>query len=201
MAVFLAGCASKLNVGNVEWQKDVIAPKTIVLMPVRNKSGQSEGVEFVERVVPETLRGKGYEVVDRGDTVKSLSAIGITTTEQVWSVPVSKMLESIKADGMLFVSIEQWGKSYSIATDTDANVELVYVLYDKNGKKLWSYRQKVFNRPSNGFSAPSGNIVADIVLDIVSGAVAHSLTSVERLAVQANDLALNSGKNPLPNYR
>lgn len=200
MAVFLAGCASKLSVGNVEWQKDVIAPKTIVLMPVRNKSGQSEGVEFVERVVPETLRGKGYEVVDRGDTVKSLSAIGIATTEQVWSVPVSKMLGSIKADGMLFVSIEQWGKNFELSW-TDARVTLVYVLYDKNGKKLWSWRQTVFTEPGSSLPSTTGDIVSDVVIQMASAAFGHSLTSVERLAVQANDLALNSGKNPLPNYR
>ena len=47
----------------------------------------------------------------------------------------------------------------------------------------------------------TGDPVADILLAIAGGIVAHNLTSMDRLAVEAMDHALNTGKNPLPNYR
>ena len=49
-------------------------------------------------------------------------------------------IRTINADGLMFVAIEKWQKQYEL-TDTDARVSLLFLLYSKSGKKLWSWRQ------------------------------------------------------------
>jgi hypothetical protein len=198
--MFFVGCATKPSARTVEWQPGVIAPSKVVLMPVRNLSANSDAVEFVERTVPVILRDKGYQIVSNENAKISIANAGISSVDEVWKTPVGKLGPIVGADGMMFVSIEYWQKNYELL-DTDAKVILLYVLYNKSGKKLWSWKQEVYKRPGTGYADSTGNIVADVLIGVVGGALSHSLTDMESLAAEANDLALNSGKNPLPNYR
>lgn len=200
VVAIISGCSTNMP-RNIEWQQGIVPPKTIVLMPVRNKSESSDGARFVEKSVPDVLRNKGYEIADRDEANRSLEAAGITTTDQAWKTPVQKLGSIVNADGLMFVSVDLWQKSYEL-TDTNARVVLVYVLYNKAGKKLWSWKQEVFNVPGTNYADTTGDIVADVLIQVVvGGALSHSTTRLEGLAAKANELALNSGKSPLPNYR
>ena len=200
IAVVLLGCASKPAPRNIEWQPGVVAPKTIALVPVRNLTAHQDGVALIEKIVPEALSKKGYEIADTEGAKAALAAAGISSVDQVWKTPVSRLGSAINADGLMFVAIEKWQKQYEL-TDTDARVSLLFLLYSKSGKKLWSWRQEIYKRPGTGYADSTGDPVADILLAIAGGIVAHNLTSMDRLAVEAMDHALNTGKNPLPNYR
>lgn len=200
MAVFIVGCASKPSPRNIEWQQGVSVPKRIAVMPVRNKTTSEDGVVLLEKLVPEALIKKGYEIADSEVAKGELASSGISSVSQVWSTPVSKLGRAINADGLMFVSIEKWDKQYELF-DTDARVSLLFIFYNKVGKKLWSFKQEIYKEPGTGYADSTGDVVADILIGIVGGIFAHNLTDMDNLAVQAMDKALNTGNNPLPNYR
>lgn len=220
MAVCLVGCASKPSPHNIQWQQGVVPPKKIALMPVRNLSDSHDGVALIEKIVPKALENKGYEMagaveVKAVEVKAALDAAGVSTTESTWATQISKLGSAVNSDGLMFVSIEKWQNQYE-QTDANARVSLLFLLYNKAGKKLWSFRQEIYKSPGRGFGYSAGDAAADILLafadstgDVVAGIligifgviVPHTLTDMDRLAVLAMDHALNTGKSPLPNYQ
>lgn len=200
MSAILGACATKQTVPPPVWPQGMTVPKRVAMMPVRNKTANNDGVELLEKILPEAMNKKGYEIANLKESNSELAIAGLYSPEDVWKTHVTKLASTVKTDGILYVSVEKWQKQYEL-TDTNARVELQFLFYDKNGKRLWAWRQEIYKAPGTGYADSTGDVIADILLGIVGGAIAHSWTDMDNLAVQAMEKALNSGQNPLPNYR
>jgi hypothetical protein len=170
--VFLSGCAHTER-------KDYTAfyahrPRSIVVVPVLNQTAEITAPYAFISTITSPLAEHGYYVFPVYLTDGLLSDIGLTEALDIHQLPPSKFADLFGADAVLFVTIEDWSKSY-IVINASGTVRMKYELIDtRTGLSLWQGEQKATYSETG----------------LLTAAIAASMDSNEALARQANYMVL-----------
>ncbi|HEX4583468.1 MAG TPA: GNA1162 family protein [Burkholderiaceae bacterium] len=191
-ALLLAGCATKP-------QNDLSAfraanPRSILVVPVVNKSLDVDAPTYMLSTLPVPLAEKGYYVFPVNTTKFVLEQEGFYEGERVQQQPPEVLAKLFGADAVLFVTINQWDAQY-ILLSTTVTVDFDYRLVGKDGTELWKTRQVMKYSPQ---STNTGNLIGNLVAAAIQAAVARARPNYMPLTRQANNQAFAAGNNPIP---
>ena len=191
-SVLVSGCAV--------YQVDPLAdfhqsrPKSILIVPVVNKSTDVMASTSVLSTLPRQLGEKGYYVFPV-NTVKSLLEFeGLTDPQEVHNVPPLELSALFHADSILYVTIHSWRSEYLVlATKTEVDFE--YKLVSADGALLWADRENLSYSPQ---SESSGSLFSDLIVMAVESAIERASPNYLPLTRQANQNVFWNTGQPFP---
>jgi len=182
----LAGCA------NTPPAKDYTAfraanPRSIVVVPVTNKSTQVDAPDNFLVTLPVPLSERGYYVFPVNMVKRVMEDDGLSDADLVHAADAKRLAALFSADAVLLADIQRWDSKY-IVISTTTTVSVHYVLKSgKTGETIWE--QTITTQYSPGGSG-SGNPLVDLVVTAVAAAIERAIPSYLPLASQANLLAI-----------
>lgn len=184
------GCAMPDYGPLEEWYAG--APRTILVLPVRNETTDAEAQTAFLATLTEPLLARGYYVLPTGVAHEILAREGIYDAGLAWEVQPHLYQRYLGADGLLYVTIEHWDTQYFLISSSVV-VTVLYRLVDaRSGEVLWERRVEQKQSSGGFFIDPIGAAVA------VTGAALNAATThYTSLARQANVRAL-AELNPGP---
>ncbi len=194
VATLLAGCAGQQGV-----QKDMSAfraapPRSILVVPIANKSLDVDAPNYVLATLPIPLAEKGYYVFPVNTAKVILEQEGLYEGDRVHQEPPEVLAKLFDADAVLYVTINRWDAQYAIITTT-VTVEFDYKLVNRDGTVIWDNRKTMQYSPQ---SSNSGSAIAILIAAAINAAITRAAPNYMPLAKQANSQALSQGPNALP---
>ena len=171
------------------------APRSVVVLPVRNESTEAEAGRFFLSTVAKPLANRGYYVLPVEVTSTIFAQEGILDEGLAWEVEPGRLAEYFGADAALYVTIREWDTSYLVITSS-VTVAIDYRLVDcRTGSTIWERhaRQTVSSR-SHGAQPGLAGLVVVLVANAIDAAVTAAATDYVPLASKANHDAF--GKLP-----
>ena len=178
---FIIGCAS---VPKKDYTKfNAAAPKAILVVPVVNRSVNVDAPNYFLSTITIPVAEQGYYVFPVNLVKRILEDNGLADADMVHNAPAQKLASLFGADAILYITINRWDARYIILSTT-ITVNLDYVLKDgKTGDVLWSDSRTVQYTPQG---SSSGNIFADLIVDVAIAAINKAAPNYIPLAKQAN---------------
>ncbi|MGD9922907.1 MAG: DUF799 domain-containing protein [Lautropia sp.] len=170
------------------------APRSILVVPVVNKSLDVDAPNYVLAALPVPLAEKGYYVFPVHTTKTVLEQEGWYEGEQIHQQPTPVLAKLFGADAVLYVTINRWDAQYAFITTT-VTVDFDYRVVSKDGTELWKARQQMQYQPQ---SNNSGSPIAMLVTAIVNAAVARAAPNYMPLTQQANERVFNQDSTSIP---
>ncbi len=192
-SVLLTGCrtnAPKRDNGAFE----AANPRSIVVVPVVNKSLDVDAPNYVLSTLPVPIAEKGYYVFPVNTTKMVLEQEGFYEPERVREQPPEAIAKMFGADAVMFVTINRWDTKYVVLAAT-VTVDFEYRLVSKTGEELWKNSQRMQYSPSNNNAG--GGALGVLISAAINAAIARAAPNYMPLTTQANSIALRSGKNAL----
>ncbi|ELX9385956.1 TPA: DUF799 family lipoprotein, partial [Vibrio parahaemolyticus] len=149
--LFLITCVSLLSAcqtTQIERQTgfEEINPKSILILPVVNKSVDVDAPLAVYSSLPVMLAEKGYYVYPSNTVKTILEYEGLYEPAEVQALPTNKLADMFGADVFLYVTIEQWDTKYVLISST-TEVEFTYTFKDREGNTIWEAAKKMEYTP------------------------------------------------------
>ena len=190
----LAGCV------NAPVKKDLsafvaAAPRSILVIPVINKSLDIDASNYLLSTLTIPLAEKGFYVFPVNTAKVVLEQEGYYEGEQIHSQSPQVLTKLFDADAVLYVTINRWDAQYALISTT-VTVEFDYRIAWKDGTDIWRANQRMQYVPQN---SSSGNPIADLIVAAVSAALTRAAPNYLPLARQANHQAFVIGPNAIPN--
>jgi hypothetical protein len=182
-ALILAGC-------QVAPPKDytalkVAAPRSILVVPVVNKSTEVDAPDAFLSTLPVPLAERGYYVFPINMVKRTMEDDGLSDADLVASSDPVRLAALFGADAVLYASIDNWTSQYIILSTTTI-VDIHYTLKSgKTGELLWEAKIHTQYSPR----ASSGNALADLIATAIVSAIERAHPNYMPLAIQANSLA------------
>lgn len=192
-SALLVGCggtAPKRNMAAYE----AANPRSIVVVPVVNKSLDVDASNYVLTALPVPVAEKGYYVFPVNTTKMVLEQEGFYEAERIHEQPPESIAKMFGADAVLFVTINRWDAQY-VVLSTTVTVDFDYRLVSKTGEELWKNSQQMRYTPSSNNTG--GGALGMLIGAAINAAVARAAPNYMPLTTQANTLALQTGRNPL----
>lgn len=171
------------------------APRSILVVPVVNKSLDVDAPNYVLASLPVPIAEKGYYVFPVNTTKYVLEQEGYYEAERIDQQPTESLAKLFGADAVLYVSINRWDAQYAFITTT-VTVDFDYRLVSKDGTEIWKEHKLMQYSPQNSNSG--GSPLALLITAIVNAAVARAAPNYMPLTQQANQQVFVLGPNPLP---
>ncbi|WP_353233762.1 GNA1162 family protein [Diaphorobacter ruginosibacter] len=190
--LLLAGCqtnAPKRNLAAYE----AANPRSIVVVPVVNKSLDVDAPNYVLSTLPVPIAEKGYYVFPVNTTKMVLEQEGFYEAERIHEQPPQSIAKMFGADAVMFVTIKKWDATY-IVLATTVTVDFDYRLVSKTGEELWKNSQRMQYSPN---SNSGGGALGSLISAAINAAIARAAPNYMPLTTQANSVALVSGANAL----
>lgn len=192
-AAAMGGCASR------PVEKDLSAfkaasPRSILVVPAVNKSLDVDAPNYMLSALSLPLAEKGYYVFPVNTTKVVLQQEGFYEGEQIRQQPTQTLAGLFGADAVLYVTINRWDAQYALLT-TNVTVEFDYRLVSKDGTEIWSAQQKLVYSPQ---ATNAGSPLASLVVAAISAAMTRAAPNYLPLTRQANNQAILTGPNALP---
>lgn len=173
----LAGCAVQ------PVQKDLsafkaAAPRSILVVPVVNKSLDVDAPNYVLTTLPVPLAEKGYYVFPVNTSKYVLEQEGYYEGERIHEMPPENLAKLFDADSILYVTIHRWDAQY-IVISTQVTVEFEYRMVSREGVELWRGNQRIVYSPDNS----SGGLLGMVI----NAAIARAAPNYLPLTRQANN--------------
>jgi len=189
--VGLIGCA------NVQ-KKDMsaftaAAPRSILVVPVANKTLDVDAPIFVLTTLPIPLANKGYYVFPVNTTKYILEQEGLYEGDRILSMPVPTLAKMFGADAILYVTINRWDAQYAFIATT-VTVEFDYKLVSADGTVIWNENKKMVYSPQNNAGGGLGGLIAAAI----SAAITRAAPNYMPLAQSAHQQVFLMGPNQLP---
>ncbi|MBU0750933.1 MAG: DUF799 domain-containing protein [Gammaproteobacteria bacterium] len=192
-AVVLSGCvAQPVKTDMSAFQ--AAAPRSILIVPMVNKSLDVDAPNYVLTTVPVPLAEKGYYVFPVNTTKMVLEQEGFYEADRVHSQPPATLAKLFDADAVLYVTINRWDAKYVVIA-TQVTVEFEYHMFSRDGTKIWSEVKHMQWQPDNN---SSGSPLAQLLTTLVSAAIARAAPNYMPLAQQANRQVFVIGPNAIP---
>jgi len=191
-SVLASGCA----VNQVDTLADFhqSRPKSILIVPVVNKSTDVMASTSVLSTLPRQLGEKGYYVFPV-NTVKSLLEFeGLTDPQEVHNVPPTELSALFHADSILYVTIHSWTSVYVVLA-TNTIVDFEYRLVAADGTVLWSDRENLSYSPQ---SSSGGSLFGDLIVMALESAIERASPNYLPLTRQANQNVFWNSRQPFP---
>ncbi len=159
-------------------------PTTIIVLPVKNESLDAEASWLFLATISRPLIDRGYYVYPTEVTAEILAREGITDAVDAWRIPPDKLHQYLGADAALYVTLEEWEKTYAIA-ETEVRVTLSLQLVDCHGRGvLWAGRaQRLVKSDGSDWG---------IIGRLIDAATTAAFTDQLEIASEANSGALAS---------
>lgn len=159
-------------------------PVSMLVVPAINESTAANAGDLLNVTVAQPFANHGYYVFPVPVVADIFKREGILEGTQVKGLPAALFKKSFGADSVLFVTIENWDKSYMvIAGNITVGIEYVLISTATN-EVLWSYDQKIVIDTSGS----SGNVLVDLVATAINTAVADYVP----VAAQVHATAIQS---------
>ncbi|MQP63933.1 hypothetical protein GE253_01100 [Niveispirillum sp. SYP-B3756] len=162
-------------------------PRSIVVVPVVNRSTQVDAPDNFLVTIPGYLAEKGYYVFPVHMVKRFMEDDGLADADLVHKADPVKVADLFGADAVMFITLETWQSSYAvIATTTTVSVK--YTLkHGHTGQTIWEDQVTTAYSPQQQNS--SGNLLANLIVQAVAAAVERAKPSYLPLAQQANAIA------------
>lgn len=193
ISVFLTGCITQPTKQDMSAFHNA-APRSILVVPVINKSLDVDAPNYVLAALPLPLAEKGYYVFPVNTTKYVLEQEGFYEGERIHQQPTESLAKLFGADAVLYVSINRWDAQYALIA-TVVTVEFDYRLVAKDGTEIWKEHKSMQYSPQND---NSGSALSMLISAVVNAAVARVAPNYMPLTQQANQQVFVMGVNPLP---
>lgn len=170
------------------------APRSILVVPVVNKSLDVDAPNYVLTTLPVPLASKGYYVFPVNTTKFVLEQEGFYEGDRIHNEPPSALAKLFDADAILYVTIHRWDAQYAIFATT-VTVEFEYRMVSRDGTDIWSEKQKMEYTPQD---YNSGSALGLLISAAINAAVARAAPNYMPLAQQANRKAFLLSPNAIP---
>lgn len=159
-------------------------PRTILVLPVSNNTLDAEAPWLFLATISKPLIGRGYYVYPTEATAEILAREGIYEAADAWRVPPARLLEYFGADAVLYVTLEEWDRSY-LVFKSEVTVAVSLRLVDtEGGEELWAQRvAQTLESDGSDFG---------VIGLLIDAAATAAFTDQLEIASQANQNALAS---------
>lgn len=171
------------------------APRSILVVPIINKSLDVDAPNYVLAALPIPIAEKGYYVFPVNTTKYVLEQEGYYESERIQQQPTTTLAKLFGADAVLYVTINRWDAQYAFITTT-VTVEFDYRMVSKDGTEIWKENKRMQYQPQNN---NAGSPIAALVAAVVSAALTRASPNYMPLAQQANQQVFILGPNAIPN--
>lgn len=202
MKIFIPALAALLLTGCVAQpvKKDMsaftaAAPRSILVVPVVNKSLDVDAPNYVLSTLPVPVAERGYYVFPVNTTKYVLEQEGFYEGEAIHRQPAPALAKLFGSDAILYVVINRWDAHY-VLISTTVTVEFEYRMVSKDGTEIWSEKQQMVYQPQNNNSG--GHPVAQLLAAAISAALTRAAPDYMPLTRAANRQAFVLGINALP---
>lgn len=162
------------------------APRSILIVPVVNRSVEVTAPNYFLSSITIPVAEQGYYVFPVNAVKRVLEDNGLSDADLVHKAVVQKLAALFGADAVLYITINRWDARW-VLLSTTITVDLTYVLKDgKTGTELWADSRHVQYTPQG---SSSGNIFADLIVDVAVAAMEKAAPNYMPLARQANAAA------------
>lgn len=172
------------------------APRSILVVPVVNKSLDVDAPNYVLSSLPVPIAEKGYYVFPVNTTKVVLEQEGFYEGEKVHEQPASTLSGLFGADAVLYVTINRWDAQFALITTT-VTVDFSYRLVSKNDVEIWSETKQMRYQPDNNNNQAVSPMAA-LLASVISAALTRAAPNYMPLTRQANQQVFILGHNPLP---
>ena len=170
------------------------APRSILVVPVINKSLDVDAPNYVLATLPIPIAEKGYYVFPVNTTKYVLEQEGYYEGERIRQQPTQTLAKLFGADAVLYVTINRWDAQYLLFTTT-VTVEFDYRLVSKDGTEIWKESKRMQYQPQNN---NSGSPLAMLVSAVINAAITRAAPNYMPLTQQANQQVFMLGPNAIP---
>lgn len=177
----LTGCASQPVKKDMS-AFNALSPRSILVVPIVNKSLDVEAPNYVLATLPIPLAEKGYYVFPVNTTKFVLEQEGYYEGDRIHNEPPAALAKLFDADAILYVTIHRWDAQYAVLSTT-VTVELEYRMVSKDGADIWKEKQKIAYTPQNN---SSGSGIGSLISAVISAAVTRTSPDYMTLTQQAN---------------
>jgi len=193
ISLWLTGCATQPKQDMSAFR--AAAPRSILVVPVVNKSLDVDAPNYVLATLPIPIAEKGYYVFPVNTTKVVLEQEGLYEPEQIRQYPPQDLAKLFGADAVLYVTINRWDAQYALIT-TVVTVDFDYRMVFKDGTEIWMAHQHMQYSPQNN---STGSPIADLIVMAVNAAVTRAAPNYIPLTKQANQMTFMYGPSALPN--
>jgi hypothetical protein len=170
------------------------APRSILVVPVVNKSLDLDAPSYALATLPIPLAEKGYYVFPVHTTKVVLEREGFYESDRIHKEDAAHLASMFGADSVLFVTINRWDAQYAFIATT-VTVEINYRLVSKDNVELWNEDKKLVYSPSN---SSGGHPLAVLLVAVINAAIARAAPNYIPLVQQAHAQVFLMGPNALP---
>lgn len=175
-------------------QFEQLKPRSILVVPVVNKSVDVQAPTSLLTTLPTVLGNKGYYVFPINTVKTVLDHEGFYEPAEVHNQPPEALAAMFGADSILYVTINNWTSQY-ILLSTTTIVDFSYKMVSKDGHTFWSERKTLTYSPQ---STDTGNAFANLISSAISAAIERAAPNYLPLTRQANSEVFLYGRNAIP---
>ncbi len=193
-ALCLSACASTQIPPKDYTAFNTEAPRSILVVPVVNHSNEVDAANLFLTTTALPLAERGFYVFPTNATRKLMEAEGLGDAGLVHGTRTTKLAEVFGADAVLYVEVLKWTSDYNVI-NSEVETAMLYTL--KSGKTdqvLWQDEQEYVH----SFSANSGNILADLIVNAVTAAIDSTRSDYTPVALAANVTVLSPEGSGIP---
>ena len=172
------------------------APRSILVVPVVNKSLDVDAPNYVLSTLPVPIAEKGYYVFPVNTTKVVLEQEGFYEGERIHEQPASTLAKLFGSDAVLYVTINRWDAQFALITTT-VTVDFSYRLVSKNDVEIWQEQKQMRYQPNNNNNNAVSPLAA-VMSAVISAAMTRAAPNYMPLTRQANQQVFILGTNPLP---
>ncbi len=172
------------------------APRSILVVPVVNKSLDVDAPNYVLSTLPVPIAEKGYYVFPVNTTKVVLEQEGFYEGERIHEQPASSLAKLFGSDAVLYVTINRWDAQFALITTT-VTVDFSYRLVSKNDVEIWQEQKQMRYQPNNNNNNAVSPLAA-VMSAVISAAMTRAAPNYMPLTRQANQQVFILGTNPLP---
>ncbi|WP_332854096.1 DUF799 domain-containing protein [Duganella sp. S19_KUP01_CR8] len=166
-------------------------PRSIVVLPPLNNSPEVNAGNSFYAQVTYPLAEAGYYVLPVALVGETFKQNGLTSAADIHAVDARKLSEIFGADAAMYVTITNYGASYTVLNSVvvvTANAKLVDL---KTGNLLWSGTASASN--NEGGNSGGGGLVGALVAAAVKQIIASTTDASHPVAGVASSRLLSAG--------
>jgi hypothetical protein len=193
VVILLAGCVAQPVKEDMS-AFQAAAPRSILVVPVINKSLDVDAPNYVLSTLPVPLAEKGYYVFPVNTTKYVLEQEGMYEADRIQKLPTESLAKLFGADAVLYVTINRWDAQYAFIAAT-VTVDFDYRMVSKDGTEIWKEHKTMQYSPQNN---NSGSPLAMLIGAVINAAITRAAPNYMPLTQQANQQVFVLGPNALP---
>lgn len=190
-AVFAIGCATQKAPYDYTAFR-AAKPRSIVVLPPLNNSPEVNASNSVYAQVTYPLAEAGYYVLPVALVGETFKQNGLSNAADIHAVDIKKLDEIFGADAALYVTISNFGATYTVLSSVvvvSVNAKLVDV---KTGNVLWSGAASASN--NEGGNSGGGGLIGALVAAAVKQIINTVTDASHPVAGVANARLLTAGQ-------